>query len=70
MRSDSMDKYMEESFFAIGVGLILIIAFYGAFKASQVLQRRDNIISEIEIETLKLKIEEVLRTLWRDYTLF
>jgi hypothetical protein len=62
-----MEKFLYDHITALGVGLVLSIAIFGAFKAGQVFERSTTIstrIHELDLEKLKLKTESKLEMLW------
>jgi hypothetical protein len=62
-RNSIMDRFLSEHITTLGVGLILSIAIFGAFKAGQVFERStiSERIHEYDLEKLKLKTEEKLQ---------
>ena len=64
-----MDRFLSEHITTLGVGLILSIAIFGAFKAGQVFERStiSERIHEFDLEKLKQKTESKLEMLWKHY---
>lgn len=64
-----MDRFLSEHITTLGVGLILSIAIFGAFKAGQVFERSTLLerIHEFDLDKLKQKTESKLEMLWKHY---
>lgn len=64
-----MDRFFSEHSITDGVGLILSLAMFGAFKTGQAFLRStlSEQIHEYELEKLKLKTESKLEMLWKHY---
>ena len=64
-----MEKFLCDHITSLGVGLILSIAIFGAYKAGQVFERRalSERIHELDLEILKQKTESKLKMLWKHY---
>ena len=64
-----MDRFLSEHITILGVGLILSIAIFGAFKAGRVFERSTipERIYEFDLDKLKLKTESKLDMLWKHY---
>ena len=64
-----MDRFLSEHIAILGVGLVLSIAIFGAFRAGQVFERStlSERIHEFDLEKLKQKTESKLEILWKHY---
>ena len=65
-----MERFLSDHITTLGVGLILSIAIFGAFKAGQLLERStiSERIHELDLEKLKQKTESKLEMLWQHYS--
>lgn len=64
-----MDQFLSEHVTTLAVGLFLSIAFYCAFKTSQLFERSTIAegIHDLALEKLKQKTESKLEMLWKQY---
>ena len=64
-----MERFLSDHITTLGIGLILSIAIFSAFKAGQVFERStiSERIHELELEKLKQKTESKLEMLWKHY---
>lgn len=60
---------LSDHILSLGIGLILSIAIFSAFKAGQVFERStiSEKIHELELDKLKQKTESKLEMLWKHY---
>ena len=64
----TMEKFLCDHITSLGVGLILSIAIFGAFKAGQVFERStiSERIHELDLEIRKQKTESKRKMLWKN----